>query len=417
MKIEFVNHASYLLNGSLKILCDPWLQGSAFNNGWTHLIESKHRASDFEDIDYIWISHEHPDHFHPKFFLNINEEKRKKITILFQFTRDKRVINFCKKLGFLTQELPLGKHVNLSKDVTVLCDRVGITIDSFLYIEIDGLKVLNLNDCILNDIKKNQRIMKNIKRVDILFTQFSYANWFINRQERIAASKNKIRAIETQLSVYKPKYFIPFASFIYFSHEENFFLNDEINNPQLIYDYFKDYKNLTTLIMRPGDIWKYGENFKSKPAIDDYLNALKKIKPSIQSNNVSEEILIKNSKSYIINNPLKFWMKLFLYLSNKSVTKLFISDINKSYNFSYENGLMPTLMEENEYDYKMSSDSLYFIFNNSFGAGTLAVNGRFESKIKSTRELSLRFFNGVLDGPSISFFVLIFRILRKYFKH
>ncbi len=51
MKIEFINHASYLLNGSSKILCDPWLDGDAFNNGWRHLIKSLHKPNDFKNID------------------------------------------------------------------------------------------------------------------------------------------------------------------------------------------------------------------------------------------------------------------------------------------------------------------------------------------------------------------------------
>ena len=39
MKLEFVNHASYVLeSGGVRLLCDPWLEGTAFNDGWALLV-------------------------------------------------------------------------------------------------------------------------------------------------------------------------------------------------------------------------------------------------------------------------------------------------------------------------------------------------------------------------------------------
>ena len=63
MKIEFINHACYIVDtGKVRILCDPWLHGQAFDRGWEHLVETPVKINDL-DYDYIWISHEHPDHF------------------------------------------------------------------------------------------------------------------------------------------------------------------------------------------------------------------------------------------------------------------------------------------------------------------------------------------------------------------
>ena len=64
--ITFVNHASIIISHeNIRLITDPWLFGSAFNNGWTLLSESKFRTQDFQNITHIWFSHEHPDHFHP----------------------------------------------------------------------------------------------------------------------------------------------------------------------------------------------------------------------------------------------------------------------------------------------------------------------------------------------------------------
>jgi metal-dependent hydrolase (beta-lactamase superfamily II) len=60
--------------------------------------------NNFQDkINYIWISHEHPDHFSPKDIVNF--PKKKNIKIIFQNTKDKRVVSFLKKKGFQIIEL------------------------------------------------------------------------------------------------------------------------------------------------------------------------------------------------------------------------------------------------------------------------------------------------------------------------
>ena len=89
-KIEFVNHASYIIeHGGIRLITDPWIEGTAFNEGWS-LIEPTHlQYTDFKDITHIWFSHEHPDHFSPPNLKSIPEELRKNITVLFQYTKDK----------------------------------------------------------------------------------------------------------------------------------------------------------------------------------------------------------------------------------------------------------------------------------------------------------------------------------------
>ena len=61
--LRFMNHSCLLLRTSTtKILCDPWFKGTAFGNGWSLLHDNSHDINEL-DFDYIWISHEHPDHF------------------------------------------------------------------------------------------------------------------------------------------------------------------------------------------------------------------------------------------------------------------------------------------------------------------------------------------------------------------
>ena len=98
-KLKFINHASYIIESDDCILLhDPWMEGGAFNDGWSllakefsnkslinYLIDSKKRIC-------IWISHEHGDHFSISFFKEVI--KSLKVDIFFQKTADKRVYSF-----------------------------------------------------------------------------------------------------------------------------------------------------------------------------------------------------------------------------------------------------------------------------------------------------------------------------------
>jgi UDP-MurNAc hydroxylase len=113
MRLEWVNHASYIIqHEDFKLLVDPWIEGSAFNNGWDLISDTNQTCEELSNVNYIWISHEHPDHFSPSFFQSIPKEKRKNINILFQSTKDKRVVTFLNKIGYQTIELKLRKMNN-----------------------------------------------------------------------------------------------------------------------------------------------------------------------------------------------------------------------------------------------------------------------------------------------------------------
>src|ERR1700687_2667586 len=122
MLFEWVNHASFIVeSGPVRLICDPWLEGTAFNNGWSLVAPTKLSYEDFASITHIWFSHEHPDHFSPPNLKKIPEEYRRKITVLFHETSDKRVAGVCRSLNFRVQELPNCGSVNLAGDFRILC--------------------------------------------------------------------------------------------------------------------------------------------------------------------------------------------------------------------------------------------------------------------------------------------------------
>src|SRR5712675_2120892 len=65
MKITFISHAAILVEaGDLRVLSDPWWQGPCFGNQWWLYPKPYLECLDGRPIDYVYISHGHPDHFH-----------------------------------------------------------------------------------------------------------------------------------------------------------------------------------------------------------------------------------------------------------------------------------------------------------------------------------------------------------------
>ena len=68
LKFEFINHSCFILtNNNITLAVDPWLEGSVFNKSWELLVDTpKSSLGNVKNCDYIWFSHEHPDHFNPQ---------------------------------------------------------------------------------------------------------------------------------------------------------------------------------------------------------------------------------------------------------------------------------------------------------------------------------------------------------------
>ena len=263
MKVEFINHASVIISSNeTKIFCDPWIDGSIFNEGWDHIIKTKFNKDRFKEISYIWFSHEHPDHFSTSTLKSVDENIRSSITVLYQTTKDKKVLNFCKSLGYQIFELPNMKRVKLNKDFEIICGKSGFY-DSWLFLKDDKHSLMNLNDCHVDSKSDAININKKInnQKINVLLSQFSYAAWRGNKEDSLLRkdeAENKLNILKNQIDILQPDSFIPFASYIYFSHVENKYLNDQINKS---YELVNLYENTKTILMYPGDIWEMNNDF------------------------------------------------------------------------------------------------------------------------------------------------------------
>ena len=395
MNIEFLSHACFSIEcNNTVLLNDPYLYGTAFNDGWDLIIEDTRFIFDEKKNNFIYYSHEHPDHFSIPFLKSINEEKRKKITILYQKTRDGRVKTFLEKQGFNVKEIKDRHRYECAPNFFITIGKVPFY-DSWALVEVDNKKILNANDCILETPDRVNDIKKITNDVDILFTQYSYANWVeggaIDNSERKKLAKEKLQRIKMQSEILSPKFIVPFASMVRFCHKENFYMNDAINTPRTTVDFINSTTTSKPFLMMPYEKWD-GESSKDNEKAmkfwdDAYVIALQRdlIKQkktySLDEIHTAYDVMVKRFKKK--NNILCVRVLSFFGLIPEQTIK--ISDINSVIKFSWHNGFK--IVESEGQFVEMTSESIYFLFSFDFGIDSLNVNARFFGKLSQKKKL------------------------------
>ena len=75
MKVKFLSSACVeIIHDDVKILCDPWLIDGEYYGSWAHYPPFDFDPNYFNDIDFIYISHQHPDHFSVKTLSKLNKK-------------------------------------------------------------------------------------------------------------------------------------------------------------------------------------------------------------------------------------------------------------------------------------------------------------------------------------------------------
>ena len=184
MQITFLGHAGFLVETTHSlVVADPWLSPrGAFDSAWMQfpcnhhlapLVREKLESSPKER--FLYISHEHKDHFDPDFLLSLTRRDftvviarfhRRELQEVFASYGAKRVIA-CED----QQEVPLagGGYLKL-----YLTDS-GTNRDSALLVRAEGQAFLNLNDCKIHD--RLAAITEEEGPIDVFTAQFSGAIW------------------------------------------------------------------------------------------------------------------------------------------------------------------------------------------------------------------------------------------------
>jgi UDP-MurNAc hydroxylase len=393
MKIEWVNHASFVIrSGNACIILDPWIEGSVFDESWSLLSPSVFKYSDFEEITHIWFSHEHPDHFFPPNLMRIPAEIRSRIRVVFQTTIDRRVVSFCRKLGFAeVVELP-EQWYELGSDLKIWSEPAGRG-DSWAAFRSPSHTLFNINDCIYLDNAGLLPLKEKIGPIDTLVTQFSYASWWGNKDDDAAwkaAAADQLEKIRREVEVLQPKFVLLSASYVFFDHIENWYMNQWTNTVHDAFAYVSRFPGVLPIVLYPGDRWEAGSPHDSSSALARYAADRARVMargPEKRSKSVDAAELAGAARDFV--RRLRKRNSLLLLL-RVPATRVHVTDHAKIYLLSLR-GL--TEADDGPADVALSSAALLYCLRNDWGGETLSINGRFEEPKNANRYRFFRWFN------------------------
>jgi len=428
MKITFLNHACFLVEDKNTVLLnDPYLKGAAFNDGWDLIIDDVKFEFSSNKQYFIYYSHEHPDHFSIPFINDISDDLKDNITIIYQETKDHRVSSFLRKRKFKVIEARNNQRINLNKNFDITIGKVPFY-DSWALIDVNGKKILNANDCILEHPDRVRDIKKITEKIDILFTQYSYANWVEggknSKSARQELAAEKLRRIKMQADILRPSFIVPFASMVRFCHAENSYMNDSINTPRDTVEFIDNKTNATPYIMTPLEVWdgEMSKDNESALAFWDaaYINALKRPLISKNKKYSIEDLFSSNNKMIArVKTRNNYMFIKFLSIIKVIPNQIFkVTDLDLFVQFSWHKGLNLLKNEPRKSFITISSDSIYFLFANDFGVDTLNVNARFLGSLKQKKNLIKTFFPLALNntGRYITFWGIITSLNSSFIK-
>lgn len=246
MKITQYRSSTFIIEAkNKKILFDPWLVGGEYYGSW-HQYPEYDLDSNLENfkVDYICITHIHPDHFSRKTLSKLDKD----IPILIlKYSQNFLKLNL-EKIGFKVHEIENGNFFTVDSlklffyaadncDPKICqkvfgCGNFNLSdkknhsnfIDSIIVVE-DKIKnqiLINSNDCLFEMAESiSKRIKNEFPKVDLLMTGYSGAGAYpqcfenLDKNQKITeGNKKKEKFLNNALNfinIFNPDYVIPFA--------------------------------------------------------------------------------------------------------------------------------------------------------------------------------------------------------------
>ena len=267
MKVKFFGHNCFFLQGkSQSILIDPWLTDKgAFFGSWYQWPLNHHCKSNLisalkkQKNVFLYISHEHQDHFDIDTLNLLLPHISKCIIPKYHdsFLRDQ-----LKLIGYNVIELNDLQRLFLSKNdfIELIIVDTGVNHDSTAIINLDDEVFVNQNDCKIFD---RLSYLADTK-VDYYSVQFSGATghpvcFDMNDEKKKQISKKKaitkLTAVRNAIKIVNPKYYLPSAGpaiFPFLNEDLSFGKNNVfIHQPDLIK--FLEKSKAKIVCLRPGE--------------------------------------------------------------------------------------------------------------------------------------------------------------------
>lgn len=233
MFVKFLGQACTLIETkNTRILVDPWIVGPCNVNSWYPLRKEVATKKDIPtDIDYIYISHEHQDHFQEETLRELD----KNIQVYICKFPTNRFLNAVLDMGFKNVKMLESwkpEKINEQLEITAIKNPDLMFEDSALLIKSSEGTVFCQTDCKM-DFESLKRVSET--KPDIGFFMYSPANWYpivyrYPEDKKTALCKkrktNKINGFVNYVNVVRPKYAIPYAGGILLPHKSQLKFND-----------------------------------------------------------------------------------------------------------------------------------------------------------------------------------------------
>jgi len=220
IEVTFINHACLLfeVGDNLSFATDPWVLGSAFCNGWW--LSKKSPADVFDKLnkcDFIYISHNHPDHLHTLSLSHI----RKDMPILTGGFKSRSTCELLEQLGFnFVCSMDFSSSlIDLERQVAFSVLKSGdFRDDSGLFVEIGEFK------CLLTVDSNFLNFGRLPDKVDLICSSFAsgasgfplcFSNYSEDDKAKIVLrNKSAIKVSNLQnIKNTGARYFMPYAGF------------------------------------------------------------------------------------------------------------------------------------------------------------------------------------------------------------
>lgn len=418
MKIKYFTNSMVLISGKkVSILCDPWItfdrnsSSNLYNFPETNFTKDEIASI---NMDYIYITHTHPDHF-DKTTLNLFN---KKTPVLCSDYKNNFTEKNLKSLGFnnvIVCKDDQSYYFNDQDSCNLYVAKINSEVDSLGIFNIDGVTMLNAND-IVYDKRQMDYIGKKFK-IDMAMLPFAYKGPYPAFYENLKPKEKEKKANDKKFNNYelmfkfidstKPKKVFPFAAGgIYGGNKAKLYAYFGEGTAYEAIKYCKDRgQKFDEILINSNELYdfssgKTSSEFKQISFQDqsEYLDAISKKKTIFDEEFISERLdaiyphsnisseLFMIGKSYELNlkrilkkarsNQMK-WQNEMNIVSKK----VFFIDVghNYLYRLSLADNSVDTVMESE------IKDENYEIFRCSYSLFIGMVTGHFNySNVKTS---------------------------------
>ncbi len=266
MKFSLISHAGMLVeHAGVRLLIDPWFVGSCYWRSWWNYPEPPEWVQHLEDVDYVYLTHLHWDHFHGPSLRRLPKSAR----LLIPECHFPRMLDDGRIFFDDVVEMPHGRTLRLAGGLELTSYQNGLMMDTALVVSDGRTTLLDLNDCKISGLPLRQ-VIKNHPSIDFMFRSHSSASaypWCITTEDPHAlayrSNEDYKRDFVNAARFLGARYAVPFASAHCFLHKDTWRFNETVVSPTDVKAYFDARRPYGSecAVMVAGDSWSETEGF------------------------------------------------------------------------------------------------------------------------------------------------------------